>query len=185
MSEPFFIAGTPRSRTAWLAAVLSSGQTLCFHEPSLDLEELVRIHPERRIGLSGPSLVFQWERLRTRFPVAPWIYVERDAEEALASLLVFLRPHYAELAAQAPGVIEAGLRTLMERHQEAAQRLKREPWVKVIPFEELDERTAAIAAWEHLLPDQAPDLVRWNLMAGLRIEQHAQKAVNRTRYLCR
>ena len=36
----FMILGTPRSRTAWLAKLLSFGGVECIHEPSIDFKSL-------------------------------------------------------------------------------------------------------------------------------------------------
>lgn len=180
----FFITGTPRSRTAWLAAVFSTGPALCYHEPTRELHELCQRHGGRSVGVSSPSFVLRFRALRADYPRTPWLYVERDPQEALASLLVFLRPHFGAASAQAPEVIEAGLNALMARHQEEAQVLKAHPMVKVVRYEDLDNTAAAAEIWQHLLPDEPADLARWKLMGGLRIEQHAQKALKNLRCLC-
>lgn len=184
MRYRFFITGTPRSRTAWLAAVFSTGPILCFHDPPMPMEELQRIYEGRSVGIASPLLVFQWERLRAEFPRTPWLYVERDPEDALASALVFLRPHYAAMTSLAPGVIEAGLRTVMERHRQASEAIKRSPGVKTVRFEDLDLPEVGREIWDHLIPGNLGDQARWKLMAGLRIEQHPQKALKQMGYLC-
>ncbi len=95
-SKHFFVTGLPRSRTAWLANLLTTDRTLCFHEPIEPIDKL--FNPAwaggyAAIGCSDSMLVMRFEELSDAYLQAPWLYVQRDPEAALNSLLAFSLPH--------------------------------------------------------------------------------------------
>jgi hypothetical protein len=91
----FFITGLPRSRTAWLANLLTAAGSFCFHDAvladgSLDgavsvmLERLSR-RPHESVGDSDSGLLFWADLARKRFPDSPFVIIERDPSACLAS----------------------------------------------------------------------------------------------------
>lgn len=85
----FFITGLPRSRTAWWANLMSTGDSLCTHEPGLAAEDwLDKYRPKetarwpRYLGNSDGTMLASWREVQARFPGAPWLVLDRPTEEA-------------------------------------------------------------------------------------------------------
>jgi hypothetical protein len=182
MKIPFFITGTPRSRTAWLSALFTTERTLCYHEPQESAIDLVKRHPDRTVGISDPSLVFKFDALRKEFPHAPWVYIQRNPDEALASLILWARPHFGALTHLAPGAVEEALRALMYRHTAESDRMKRH--ALVLTYDALDNPGTLEWLWTWVFPTIPWDVERWKVFNGLRIEQHAEKALQTRRCVC-
>lgn len=95
MSRHYFITGYPRSRTAWLAAFMTTGQSLCLHE---GIARTGGIEPLGRameacakhcgaVGDSDPTLPLYAEEFLEAFPDAPVLVVKRPALEVRSSLM--------------------------------------------------------------------------------------------------
>lgn len=88
----FFIAGLPRSRTAWCASYLSYGSTAAFHDMFLTLRSLrdIQLAFERTgaslVGNCDAANAPMWRVLDFAFPDARWIVIERDPKEVQSSL---------------------------------------------------------------------------------------------------
>ena len=84
---PYFVTGLPRSRTAWWSVLLSRSGGLCDHESELlsntqdDWFEYYHRRPEG--GNSSALLLYSWRKVREEFPLARWLILERDPDEAL------------------------------------------------------------------------------------------------------
>lgn len=92
MSQKFFITGYPRSRTAWLANLLSYGdQSFCFHEgmrrakDNAGLFALYDGMPHALVGDSSCGLLLNWREVASRYPDAKWVAIVRDPQAVLAS----------------------------------------------------------------------------------------------------
>jgi hypothetical protein len=78
----FFVIGLPRSRTAWFAAWLSDGDSLCQHEamsgcPSID-------HYKSKLGMGGDSSTASMMLdINDLYPDAPILVIERDESHAI------------------------------------------------------------------------------------------------------
>lgn len=87
----FFIAGLPRSRTAWLANFLTWGNTCCHHDlwgRVRSIEELRTVFdetPAHNVGNSDAGNVLHHEALTQEFPEAKWFIVNRPIDEVHAS----------------------------------------------------------------------------------------------------
>jgi len=88
MPSPFVILGTPRSRTAWLAAFLSYDGWTCLHEPSVgfrrlgDLQEMLH---QRKIGISDSALTLRWREILRFRPDCRIVVVHRPRQRILES----------------------------------------------------------------------------------------------------
>jgi hypothetical protein len=95
MSEfrPFFIVGLPRSRTAWLANLLTvPGQSFCWHEGEAghgNLDQLVakmKRRPESRVGNASSAIACYGDDVYRLLPEARYIIIERDPDSAKQAL---------------------------------------------------------------------------------------------------
>jgi hypothetical protein len=86
MKRYFFVTGLPRSRTAWLANLLTNGDSLCFHGGLLEnggyVERLVgelKDAPFAAVGDSDASLLGagMLEPVDAAFPEASWVLVKQ------------------------------------------------------------------------------------------------------------
>ena len=86
--RPFLIVGTPRSRTAWLAAFLSYGGRQCLHEPSLRFtapECLDRFLENDRAAASDSMMTFLAHKARYIRPDCVIVCVRRPLAEVQRS----------------------------------------------------------------------------------------------------
>lgn len=87
----FFIAALPRSRTAWLANMLTTETSICFHEGirrCSNLEEYIKLldgQVPNNVGDSSSALVLNWRELAGRYPQAKWVVIRRPFEDVLKS----------------------------------------------------------------------------------------------------
>jgi len=89
--EYFLIVGMPRCRTAWFSNLLTTGESVCYHElvPAITLDELVRVMRDathRVVGYSSPNPSVYW-RLKKEFPGIRVVVVIRPLEGIKESLL--------------------------------------------------------------------------------------------------
>lgn len=168
MITPFFVTGLPRSRSAWLAAWLTTEETLCYHDVEFDAS-LLRF--DRRVGFAGSELVWSVEELSERFPGAPWLFVLRDPAKCLESWKRVAGPH---------------LPTGKEFHRLWIKRIdaitaaisgaKRSCSCIALPFQALDEEGAARDVWQHLIGSPF-DFERWKLFTEFNIQQKFEQVL--------
>ena len=89
--RPFFILSLPRSRTAWLANLLTFGDSFCFHEPLLGVEWIADLHRTfsasnaKYVGCADAGASFFVDTIANCFPSAPVVVIRRDVDEVDAS----------------------------------------------------------------------------------------------------
>lgn len=87
----FFIAGLPRSRTAWLANLLTWGNTFCHHDlwgrakSVQDFVEIFDMSSVQNQGNADAGNALHHEALTAEFPEAKWFIVNRPIAEVHAS----------------------------------------------------------------------------------------------------
>jgi hypothetical protein len=161
----FLVTGYPRSRTAWLAAFLSSGRTLCLHEPImrfgqnfLPMVEYIESLPHRNVGISDSAIPALRGMFAMVYKTAPVLVVERPKKACLESL-----KNYYGLGWDSGKVLRAekafdetclGLQALEEHFST----------VKRISFESLATVEGARVAWEFCCPGEAFDQHRYQAM---------------------
>lgn len=42
-AQPFLVTGLPRTRTAWMSVFLTTGESICYHEPSMGMSDITEI----------------------------------------------------------------------------------------------------------------------------------------------
>lgn len=113
MRTPIFITGLPRSRTAWLSAFLTMPGAIVEHERQRQFRtvgEYLQSFGEPVIGDSSSLLPMIHKEVAARFPSSPWVYVYRDADEALEAAVAACRPDLE-------GYIRRGWPRLVELNQ--------------------------------------------------------------------
>jgi len=159
----FFIAGLPRSRTAWLAAFLSTGSSICYHDPSVrmskleDIGSLYDAHGYTHVGISDSALSF-WADTIVEMYEPRTLIVGRDVSEVIASLRAINCPG-EELCDEATVRLSA---------------LRGHPLVKWVPFHALSVERVVELVWFHLLPGVPFDVARWREFDKLNIQTKFQ-----------
>ena len=173
MRKPFFITGLPRSRTAWLANLFTTEESVCHHEPARGMGALLMDGWRKsRIGISDASLVLQFAELREQYPDAPWVYVDRDPQQVIKSLVEFLRFN-------SPGnrISDSQLDSMVRLHLHHAASVQADAVrVLTVRYEVLDDEDAIRGIWAWLLPDGPEfDLDRWQVLRGLNVQQSERR----------
>ena len=156
---PFFIAGLPRSRTAWLANFLTTDESFCYHELTADCCDLAEMPDafrrtgRRIVGDADTSLALLHEPIKKLFPGARWVVVERPAEAVAKSLRDDLGI-----------VIDPGL---LNQLQENLEVIKRD--ALVVSFDGFSVNTARFV-WAYCLPGIDFDEARWKLLDPLIVQ---------------
>lgn len=170
--QPLFIAALPRSKTGWMAAWLSAGDTLCIHDLKYT-RELMTI-AGRRVGLSSPSAASQLAEIARDFPLAPWVVIIRDQRHAFNSWWKLALPLAREILKPLGAfnkAAEAKLKASWQDYRQAVDAATRHPTALVVGFDDLDKEEVARAVWKHIFPSIPFDVQRWKLFRTLNIQQ--------------
>lgn len=160
--QPFFIAGLPRSRTAWLANFLSYGPSLCFHEPlACGLADSIAGYtallegtgtPYAGISCTGNAMFF--EALNDLFPDARWVAVQRPFYESRLSMERIGYP-----------MGDTGKLMLA-----ALERVVKGPNTLTISFKKFNPR----AVWEHCIPGEPLNVQRMDIVNRFNVTVHEE-----------
>ncbi len=167
-ARPFFITGLPRSRTAWLSAYLSMGDTLCYHEPLKQITELDDLRGLLDspyydfIGAADSGLGFHLDWV-TEHLACPVLIVERPRAQVEASI-------------QRMGLPATNYCELLEKE---LRRFSGHTAVMRVPFEKLSDRRVMEKVFWHLMPGRDFDEVRFRQFCAYNI-QVDPKEVHRT-----
>ncbi len=163
MGARFLVTGLPRSRTAWMAALLTAHGFPCLHEPEITLGPITEI---RRIfdlgwrGISDPACYLKWpDQIERDFIGRPCLVVERNPDEAKASFECYVGEPVKNW-----GAFTGSL---------AIFRGKFDPLV--IDFRDMDNADTMDMAVKHLTGSPL-NRRTFSLFRDLRIEQHLDKA---------
>ena len=164
----FFITGLPRSRTAWCANFLTSGDSFCWHDGLANCRSLdefeKRMEAATLCGDSDSGLVFFYDELRERYRDAQWAIVRRPAEEVVRSLLA-MEPYEG-----IPAITEADARALVENASERLEKIALDPRVLSLSASDLSTREGARALWWHCLRDRSPwNDARWQQLRDMNV----------------
>ena len=188
--EFFFIAGLPRSRTAWLANWFTSDSSICLHdawryvknakELRNLLERIAEVNPHcKYIGTSDSSNGWFIHELRKEFQGARFGRVNRDVNDAKNSAEYWM--NRVGLAQPLEG-LSIRLNLLDGMHKEHLPFPKSAPGVldpgcdhDVIGYHLLDSALALRRFQNHLMPEAIFSHARFALLDGLQIEVHTEK----------
>ena len=166
----FFVTGLPRSRTAWMSAFLSTGETLCLHEPCCLISQIDQLPAVldttfyKHMGFADSGLGFhiEWilENLKPRT-----LIIERDVAEVEESFrkagLVANNFYYCDLLAQ----------TLLE--------FRDHPLVKWVHFNSLGHKRVMQDIYWWLMPGMAFDEARYEQFSSFNIEVNLERTIER------
>ena len=169
MSEfrPFFIVGLPRSRTAWLANLLTvPGQSFCWHEGEAghgNLEQLVEKmmrRPESRVGNASSGIAFYGDDIYRLLPEARYIIIERDPESAKRALIKVAN-EYVDVDSVWPHMVKkfnAFIESLSEHY------------VLKIRYDQLHDEETCINTWNFATNELPWDSERWQMLTELNVQ---------------
>ena len=162
----FFIFGTVRTRSTWMANLFTYKDSFCYNEESRYMRSLDELHeriskrPEKNVGFCDPELFHYIDKVYEMFPDARYLLLQRDHEECLRSHLPYvdfeltldaMRPKF-----QFWSMNEEYLRDNVDYHE--------------IHFDEIDNIDYVKRAWEYLLPDCYFDVDRFYLLDAMLIK---------------
>lgn len=164
---PYFVTGYPRSGTAWIANLLTSGGGYCLHEGTLlgaALDAWLCGAPHR--GTSDSSILLTSKLVQAN-PDAKVIWVQRNKEQARQAFLKWL--YAGPLSKQIPPDQFQRLFDQLDEAQEQHLRLRSN--VLVVPFRELFLPETAEKIWRYVYPTLEYDKVRGKMLCGLNVQQ--------------
>lgn len=156
----FFITGLPRSRTAWMAAFMSTGQAHCFHDVLADCEpsgmRAKMNFGARWVGDSDSALTLFHKEVKQEFPKAPWLVIDRSVHDVYASLSrIESVPCFAELMVY--------MATLLAETKRAVNPM-------VVRFDQLDDEGTMREIVAHLCPGMEFNKERFELFKLMNIQ---------------
>lgn len=168
--KAFLIVGLPRSRTAWLAAFLTSGPVVCHHElvrSCPDLRDYVQAFSKHPIvGDSSSAIPSCYNFAAPFLPAHRIAFIMRNPEQAQAATFAMIRNEAGiEPVAERWDGIEARFNAMLAAHPEAPR----------YAFEDLDNE-AAVKQLSEYLTGQPFDRVRYGIMKDLRVTVIPRKA---------
>lgn len=165
--RPFFIVGLPRSRTAWLANLLTvPGQSFCWHEGeaghgNLDqLVEKMKRRPESRVGNASSGIACYGDDVYRLLPEARYIIIERDLESA--------KQAFAEVASEYVDV-DIVWPSIIQRFNSFIESLT-EHYVLKIRYDQLHDEKTCINIWDFATGELAWDSERWQILTELNVQ---------------
>ena len=169
MRANFFITGLPRSRTAWLANLFTTGEQVCHHDL---LGKVSNVEQFRRMlkdgaGVSDASLIWLFPKLREMYPAARWLLVERAATDTINSIRrVAAGTQWEKIVGAYTETAEAWL----PQYMELVAAMVKDKRVIRLPYAELDNYDSVWAAWKFLCPTTRLTRERFDFLHPLRVE---------------
>lgn len=163
--NPYLILGLPRSRTAWLANLLTYGPSFCWHDGLAHCKskrELVQLFdsPEHKyIGIADAGAALVFDELLKILPVMPRIVIiRRNPGDVLYSC------EEAGLPITPHGILamQDALAKIMANHE-----------VCLVDFEDLDKALCCQNIWHYCTRDSTHfNLRRWAMLRSLNVQIH-------------
>lgn len=138
MKKTFFIVGLPRSRTAWLANLLTFHDSHCFHDGLRHCQSFSDIKPLFEstgadiVGNCDSSLIMFLPKMLELYPDAKVLVINRAWTEVSRSLNRINLPAPDELS-------------------DMFERFKAESGYPAIPYEDLSDEKTCEWIWEYLI----------------------------------
>lgn len=175
--NPYFIVGLPRTRTAWLSILLSSGPSICHHEallrcepssPIFDLRAILSNvpHPHKYVGDSDSGLPLYFPKLKQTWPSAKYVLVERPFTEAFKSHRRAFPCFKSEKVRQAFDLIAQGLEVM----KPATDNI-------VVNYDQLNDPMICKYIWDFCTDNSPFDVERCERLQQLRVNQIYSKVI--------
>jgi hypothetical protein len=165
-AQPFLIVALPRSRTAWLSVLCTTGMSICYHDAMEGMRDLSQMSDKyqsefyKYIGLADIGLGFFLDWILENIGPRTLI-VDRDpltVEDELVSMGL-PRTNYADLL-----------------HKKLLE-FKKHPLVMWVPYESLDTKRVVEKIYWHLMPGQAFDEERYEELSKMHITTSLERAL--------
>ncbi|HZQ45563.1 MAG TPA: sulfotransferase [Verrucomicrobiae bacterium] len=174
--NPFFIISLPRSRTAWLANLLTYGDySFCHHEATRYCQTLEELNDlmdgdEWHQGNSDSCLV-TWgvDNILKMWPSARFVFIYRDSVECNRSY----KAAFPEIVSRCPNT-ERVLIELMLQMKELRNKLEPER-VLAVSYPQLEQTKYIREIWEFCLPGLPFPVQRVNMLQQMRVDTIFQK----------
>ncbi len=160
----FFIAGMPRSRTAWMANLMTTEESFCWHDGIKhcasweDLRRVLDVPNRKFTGDSDTGIALFWRRLVKDYPRARLVLLWRDEADSLADF----NRHF--------GFEGDYSMAFMQAAAEWNELRKQRPDALVMDWTALVEESACRAVFEHCTHGEMPwDSTRWRMLDALEI----------------
>lgn len=144
--KPYFILGTPRSRTAWLADFLSLPERPCLHEPSQWLRgrpALAELLQKPGLAVSDSMLTLRWQDILEACPETRIVVVERPRQGVLMS--------FARM-----GIVDPVLERILDLIRAEITKLVSLETVSYVPYHQLDDQATCERIYRFCVGAQAP-----------------------------
>lgn len=193
---PFFVTGLPRSRTSWLANLLTyvvtpgsddsgGGRSICYHDlmkgcdSTQQLIDVLESTMASLVGDSDSGLLWLFPELELRYPTSKWIVVRRSAVEAAISYWNSQKRHpyrWKNLSGGAPPVDWEPTKALFKRLDgvcdKVVEHLPAERCLEV-DFKALNDERVCREIAEFV--GVAFDGSRWEVLDTMRMEPCAER----------
>lgn len=155
--KPFIVFALPRSRTAWMANLLTYGDTYCHHDVHngfASIIDLIRFLAVPQAGTVDSALALLWSEISRCAPMGRYAVVRRPIEDVRRSALAVGLP------------VPDGV---LERLDRALAQVERRRDVLRLTYDELDTYEGCAALFEHCLDRPLPHH-RWAKYAKTNIQ---------------
>jgi len=169
----YIITGLPRSRTAWFSGLLSTGRSICFHEPKSQFGSWDNFYDYTQaldydfIGISDSSLSIDPDFKLEKFGNAKMVIILRNADDAIDSFSDFLGLPITE-STDLISSITRGLAKWIDRGLGT-----------IADYDSLNHESVIKEIWQVCLPDITFEPTRVMIFQNLLINQHIEKALTR------
>lgn len=183
--KPYFITGLPRSRTAWLANLLTWGDSFCFHEATTGCSSMEQLKATletvpigtRHIGNSDPNLGLIAQSIMETFPQCRVVLIHRPLEECVDAEFNAMT---WEGLSDFDDVTKAKLTKLMREASLGMAHLARSLPAKrvlMVGYSDLDDEGIVRGIWNFCVPNTPFPTMRYRMLQNLRVTQIFKKVL--------
>ena|SRR5690349_18342946 len=173
----YLVTGLPRTRTAWLANLLTYGPSFCSHElitvAGLDgaLGQLSRLNYKFK-GVADSGAGWCWKRILTKFPDIKVLRITRPWKEAAES-------HHRYFSDNPiPGMDSPSLpmtEIICQHLDKELDAMEKKTNCRTVDFTDLHNELTCAWIWGWLVPNEPFNRERWALLDKMRINLASEK----------
>jgi len=174
-AEPYFITGLPRSKTAWLANLLTTGPSFCHHDAVrlgvsvAALKKLFASTEYQYIGNSDSGMTALPYDSTEAFPESKWVFIRRDPiASALSYQKHFTKEPY-RFVKQFTDEEAMDLTEHLDKILDVMQNLLPQHRKMIVRFDDLEKEQTVKAIWEYVLPHMPWQHQRWHMLNTFRV----------------
>jgi len=163
----FFITGYPRSRTAWLANLFTTGDVFCYHEAEVmcgGLENSIDMLCQKTgkiVGNSCSAILIRQDVYKKHFPNARYLLVKRNPLEVRVGIERIFSRELTNI--QIDHVMDVILKQVTSFVENFGP--------MVVEYENLNDEAEIKRIWKHLLPNGPEiDMVRYRMLNSMNIQ---------------